>query len=414
MAIDEHQHGVTIRDVATGEVLTRIERDPDRIYQTFAFSPDGRTLLASVRGTYALDIDFYDTETGALLRNFSDPYLYAPALVRYTPDGEYLLVRGIFASGDVGGQNFYILNAESGEIAYSTAGDSMTLPELDIPPVTFVSPLDSFLASSVVLGSPSEPFSLRWVGDAETFALSADGSRYLTYDRWADRWTPEGQSLLLKNAATDALLSEFPYGGVVFDAPHAVVFDPQSDRVAYVDALNRLFVVSPFFKKRVEHGCLFNNRYCLTATDAHSMTMPELETVTNNTGSPFEPDQYVSPDGRWRVMLGSQQDNIVHVTRTEDSEVFLLELGDPLPRVERGETDGHATESRSNPFIIASRVSPDGHWLALAFTSSYHGGYADRVIRVYDVSGDEPVAEPQALLLHDSALITIAFSADNQ
>lgn len=407
VAIDEHQHGVTIRNVATGEILARIERDHDRIYQAFAFSPDGKTLAASVHDTRALDIDFYDSETGALLYTLSNPDEYAAALMRYTPNGDYLLVRGLFSAADVGGANFYILNAINGEVVYGSATqwEPMPLPQLDSPPLMLIPSPYNFLETSLVLGSPSEDFALRLVGDSETFALNPDGSRYLTHGN---------EKLLLKKSETDMLLSEFPYSGIVRQPP-PVAFDPTDNRVAYVDAHNYLFIVSPFLTDNFDYGCLFRNRYCLTATDAHSMAIPELTTQVNNTGSSLRPNRYASPDGRWQVALGSQPNNIVKIKRLEDGEIFPLALGDPIPLLDSSQEGTPRTETPSNPFVVAASASPDGRWLALAFTTGYHGGSADRVVRVYDISGGEPIAEPVAILLHnDSLLSPIAFSADSQ
>lgn len=407
VAIDEHQRGVTIRNVATGEILARLTRDHDRIYQAFAFSPDGKTLAASVSGTTGFDIDFYDSETGALLYTLSNPDEYAAALMRYTPNGDYLLVGGLFSAADVGGANFYILNAVSGEVVYGSASvwEPMPLPQLDSPPIIRILSPYNFLETSLVLGSPSEAFALRFAGDSATFALNSDGSRYLTYD--------DG-NLLLKKSETDMLLSEFPYNGIVRQPP-PVAFDPTDNRVAYVDARNYLFVVSPFLTGDYDRGCLFRNPYCLTATDAHSMTIPELMTQLNNTGSSIRPNRYASPDGRWQVALGSQPNNIVKIKRLEDGEIFSLDLGDPIPLLNSSEEGAPRTEAPSNPFVVAANASPNGRWIALAFTTGYHGGSADRVVRVYDISGDEPIAEPVAILQHNVSLLSpLAFSADSQ
>lgn len=406
VAIDEQQYGVTIRDVGTGEILTHIERDPERIYQSFTFSPDGRTLAASVRGFSTLDIDFYDSLSGALVRTFQNEDLFSAALLRYSPDGHYLVIQAQLVGGDFMQQAFYILDSESGEIAFSESRSSADAPtpELDVPPVVVGSYTDAPL---LALGLPAMPFSLRLLEDRSAFALSSDATAYLTHDN---------ETVLLKDAATDEVITTFPAGTFAND-PHAAAFDPQNARIAYADSRNHLIIVSttdPYLIDYSEYGCPAYDERCLTATDAHALTVPELETIIRNGDSASEAEQYISPDGRWLVKLGWQEDNIIHVTRTADDTAFPLEPGDPLPVLEPREPGDTATEGRHDPNIRAARVSPDGHWLALGFTTSYHDGSADRVVRVYDVSGAEPIAEPVAQLLHTSSPTVLAFSPDSQ
>jgi WD40 repeat protein len=176
---------IRLFDVASGEVLRRFDPPRKESDLSFAFSPDGKTLVSGGEGR---KLQLWDVATGKALQQLEGGYRGATA---FSPDGR------IVASGDK--KDFYLTEVASGKVRYRLGLPdyegrmrSEHLPEVrhirftrDGRSVLAVTSCDLFVFSTT---RGEEDFRLHLGeysnGDEEAAALSPDG-RWLARAYWS-------------------------------------------------------------------------------------------------------------------------------------------------------------------------------------------------------------------------------------
>jgi WD40 repeat protein len=114
----------------------------------------------------------------------------------------------------------------------------------------------------------------------------------------------------------------------------------------------------------------------------------------------------VSPDNRWLVTAaGSVYEH------GRDNTVRLWKFTAPFQPAEPSILRGH---QRPVTFVV---VSPDSRWLVTASAdsnSTVRGGDGEKVVRLWDLTSDDPAATPPIVLYgHDATITALAVSAHN-
>jgi WD40 repeat protein len=317
VAIADHTGGIRLLDVRTGEQRAALHNEGDA-YETLAFSPDGATLAAarSVFRPLSVAVDLWNIRDGSLRETLTIPSFFAPGVLLFSPNGDYLVVGIAEVGGDYERYGTAILDLATGETVLSlTHGRDLPsrLPRLELPPLV--------------------------INDANYPLGFGDPSAAFTIQREAD-------------------------------LPPSPTPTDETDETAQVYQ---------------------------AVLDAHRLVIPELESLTNATPLTLEDHQLTSPDGLWLLTTDRpdyQPPQLIHL-----SDSLTLPLA--LPDIARNST------------VLAACFSDDGRWLALAFGSSALGGTYDNVVRIWDISNDQPDAQPAAALEHRDTLTTIAFSPDS-
>lgn len=104
---------IIVADIATGEIERELFAPISRLNE-LRFSPDGSMLVAASRNA---DIFVWNTETGALLYEFTDFYTLGADFVRFSPDSTLL------ATASTGDDEWYIFDMSTGEVAFSAPVD---------------------------------------------------------------------------------------------------------------------------------------------------------------------------------------------------------------------------------------------------------------------------------------------------
>ncbi|MBZ0281655.1 MAG: WD40 repeat domain-containing protein, partial [Anaerolineae bacterium] len=385
LAVAEQDGGVIVRNLETGSIIASLNHD-GHPYTAMTFTPDGTTLAAIIELPDGCDLDLWDVQSGQLQRTITHACFEYPRLIQFTPDLHYMAVSADFTGGDYYQMGVYILDLQTGEIVYQRAARSEPVPALDMPPLIFGYYTDTPL---LVMGDAAEAFDIQFVEGDNTAAVASDGNRIAAFTN---------TEITVTDRLTGDVLATFPAD---FERAYQVelALNPAGTRLAIADDANHLSILNiddELAQSPDESGCADDVDDCLTATAEHQLVTPKLDEMINPADELLG-GEIISPDERWRIKTGWPENNTVAVTRLADNVIFPLERGDVY----------------EDPYIVTARFSPDGHWMALAFSTSALGGAFDQFVRVWDVSGVEPLTQPTAALEHYAPLQTIAFSPDS-
>jgi WD40 repeat protein len=382
-------------DVATGREIRRFSSHRD-IVGAVAFSPDGSFLLTgSADGSAAL----WDRHRSRPLHRFSGGFA-SDKFVGFSSDGRYVVTAGSAFQGPFANQDVLVIWSMSGEELSRLVWDGALLQDVtisEVAPLLAVATLDGTVAL-VSLESGEAVGELRDPG-VTAVSFLPDGHHLVTAN---------GQSATLWSLASGRAVGRLRASGhdpvaVAASRDGRYVVTGGKDRTARLWAVESLREQTRLEGKASEISALAfspDGRTLYTATPHQSVSAWSLE--SGRATSILQPRTEtaaiaLSPDGKYAALAGGGQATVVDLATGKEiqrmtgpfephSRISFSPDGTELTAVDHGQltaegayaprlrkwsvADGRELEARSLESATFTGVvhSPDGHYMAMAYT----------------------------------------------
>ncbi len=393
--------GFGLYDLETGE-QTQFFKSGHSIYNLLVFSADGEKLAAVVDPyqTPTRDTENGYGETlihvwsllseaelaqleGGPLRIYRYSDRLPPIAVAFSPDATKLAVMGNFTGGDMSISELYMIDLGSSEILTVGDYDGELTNDFVLEDARLVASVPGAPYIALVFDPQPQRFGIEFLGlnqsRLQVRSISPDARLALTIYQ---------DEIRIEDTLTREVLTLLPpFKGLVR-------FSPDNERLAVVtgDRL-AIYAIAELNADTALCGAA-ESTACLTYTDAHQphqLAMePDIVLSADN--------RALSPSGKWEVIYGWEDEQAHFLVNHEDGTTIRLEFQSETPGI--------------TPNTQYIRFNPDETIMAISFTAYLHGGTADNVTRVWDLSGDAPNPEPVASMSYYTALGNLIFSPD--